>query len=647
MEVLRNISNSYTEDISFVYISLDTIEGASCVGHWIWECALFLPSIKQWQKEQIRPIKILLNEKKQYKINILADFGFTETDIEYSSKMTQDGDNWTQQYVIPDSTTYTLYAPTFFYLWTVNVTTTHFFTLLDLFRNYYINLLQQPIQKTIPITYIARSKKENYTLNFRNFENKDEFETMLVSNNINILYVDELNSFASQFDIISRSKNIIVEMGSAFTINAVLIASNSNIIIINDTWNYSSSDTPFFQIYRKLISEHNNTINIFSHGNHRTPFIVDIPAFNKMINTFKITRSICTICNHNEFELINTFLSFPSMAISTTTVVETLFDYTLMSCKKCNCLQLESLVDPDILYSDYYMNAIFSSTWTDHNTVFSDFILANTADSSFLEIGANSGKLYDMLSQKRKIEYSVLDMFKHKDLSTHIIFKQGNCETYDFTGITTIILSHVFEHLYEPRKFIENIKKANVSTVFISIPDFDKLLKGESLQIINSQHTYSIGIKYMLYMFSLYKYRCDAHYNLSKGVASNMFKFVLDLEYVEQPIPSTDIALYKQIYIDKIHSISAIEPPPTSYIMPSGIYGQYFYYFLKKKDNIIGFLDNNSQRHNKKLYGTNKLVYSPMTIDSNATIIVCDCPYKEEIIAQLQTIHPTVTLLYC
>jgi len=148
-------------------------------------------------------------------------------------------------------------------------------------------------------------------------------------------------------------------------------------------------------------------------------------------------------------------------------------------------------------------------------------------------------------------------------------------------------------------------------------------------------------------MFSLYKYRCDAHYNLSKGVASNMFKFVLDLEYVEQPIPSTDIALYKQIYIDKIHSISAIEPPPTSYIMPSGIYGQYFYYFLKKKDNIIGFLDNNSQRHNKKLYGTNKLVYSPMTIDSNATIIVCDCPYKEEIIAQLQTIHPTVTLLYC
>jgi len=237
-------------------------------------------------------------------------------------------------------------------------------------------------------------------------------------------------------------------------------------------------------------------------------------------------------------------------------------------------------------------------------------------------------------------------MFKHKDLPTNILFKEGNCETYDFTGSTTIILSHVFEHLYKPRQFIENIKKANVSTVFISIPDFDKLLKNESLQLIHSQHTYFVGIQHIQYLFSLYNYRCVVHHKLNTGFLSNMFKFVRDLQYLEQPIPFTYTALYKQIYVDKINTISAIEIPVNSYIIPSGIYGQYFYYFLKNKDNIIGFLDNNSQRHNKRLYGTNKLVYSPITIVTNATIIVCDCPYKEEIIAQLHAIHPSVRLIH-
>ena len=65
------------------------------------------------------------------------------------------------------------------------------------------------------------------------------------------------------------------------------------------------------------------------------------------------------------------------------------------------------------------------------------------------------------------------------------------------------------------------------------------------------------------------------------------------------------------------------------------------------KENIIGFLDNNSQRHGKKLYGTDKLVYSPINIDyTNISIILCDCPYKDEIYKGLKEICPDIQFIY-
>ena len=111
-------------------------------------------------------------------------------------------------------------------------------------------------------------------------------------------------------------------------------------------------------------------------------------------------------------------------------------------------------------------------------------------------------------------------------------------------------------------------------------------------------------------------------------------------------IPSIEIQLYRDIYIDKIHCIQNIDIPPNSYIMPSGVYGQLYYYHIKNKANICGFLDNNAQRHNNRLYGTDKSVYIPSSIDcTTATVLVCDCPYKKEIVSGLKQICASIHIL--
>ena len=512
-----------------------------------------------------------------------------------------------------------------------------FFDYLTKFRNHYILNIPN-ITKSIPITYLKRSEKENYANNYREFINKDEIVSILEKRGVNLLDIDSLNSLLPQFKSIIKSNTIILEMGSAFTINAAFIASNSHIIVINDNYGYYSSNTPFFIIFRKIMEERNNTVEIFSTGNHSQSFCVDTLLFEKRICDLFLQRKFCIVCNHSDFTIINSFLQFPIMAVSNDSVVEQFFDFILLSCDNCNCLQSKNMIDPSILYSDVYMNSYFSPTWIDHHEVFSKFILNNTNNVSFLEIGANRGDLYNLLSKGNSITYTNLDMFQHPDLSPEVRFIRGNCASFDFTGFTTVIASHVFEHLYTPLTFIENLRKAEVSEVFISIPNFDILLNEKSLIMIHSQHIFYCGYEYISYMFSLFNYRCDTFFSYNGNFKSYMFKFVLDNTISSKPVPSTNIKLYKDIYVSKIKHIQDFQAPPNCYITPSGIYGQFIYYFLRNKDNIIGFLDNNLQRHGKKLYGTDKTVFNPQNIDyNNSIILLCDCPYKEELKKQLQS----------
>ena len=358
-------------------------------------------------------------------------------------------------------------------------------------------------------------------------------------------------------------------------------------------------------------------------------------------------RTRCAICHHTEFETLFSLPHFPIMAISNDLVTESYYDYHLIVCNECKCLQLKYLVDPSVLYSDIYMNATFSPSWTDHHTHFSNFILSNTNERVFLEVGANKGDLFKCMKNVRDVEFMTLDMFKHDELPHEIKFIEGNCETFDFTGLSNVILSHVFEHLYSPLTFIKNIRTAGVQNVFISIPNFDMLVQEKSLLTIHSQHTFFCGFDYIIYIFSLYNYTCDTSYSYNGNFKSTMFKFVLDPAALPTNLPSIDIQLYRNIYVDKIQQIGSVEIPENSYIMPSGIYGQIYYYVIKNKDRILGFLDNNSQRHGKLLYGTNKMVYSPSSIDYNtATIIICNCPYKDEIVSGLKQLCASIRILY-
>jgi len=95
--------------------------------------------------------------------------------------------------------------------------------------------------------------------------------------------VDEFTSLQPQFDLVLKSKVIIVEQGSGYSMNSVFIAANSHVIVLNDCWDVTNIITPFYVFSRKIMSERNTTVEVFSKGKHATPFTVDLEEFEKRL----------------------------------------------------------------------------------------------------------------------------------------------------------------------------------------------------------------------------------------------------------------------------------------------------------------------------------------------------------------------------
>ena len=359
-----------------------------------------------------------------------------------------------------------------------------------------------------------------------------------------------------------------------------------------------------------------------------------------------LERTNCAICDSTELEVINEFPNFPIMNICNDGKGDLFYNKCPVLCKKCCCIQLKYLIDASVLYSSIYMISTFSPSWLIHNTKLADFILQNTDSSSLLEIGANKGGLFKIISKQRKINYTVLDMYREAELPSEVQFLQGNCETFDFNGINTVILSHVFEHLLNPIAFVKMISKAKVNEVFISNPNFDHFLDTNNITTIYSQHTFYCGFDHLIYMFSLYKYRCEAFYRHNGVVKSLMFKFAYDPLVLPKALPYIHKDIFTNLYVKRINHIKNLEVPPNSVVCPSGTMGQYLYYFITKKENVLGFIDNNPERQNKILYGTGKTVFLPKDLDlSNVTVLLADSFYNDEIIAGLKALCATVKII--
>jgi len=361
-------------------------------------------------------------------------------------------------------------------------------------------------------------------------------------------------------------------------------------------------------------------------------------------------RRECVVCTNTSLTEFYTLKDYPITPSSGPFDMETdeFQDCTFATCNKCGTIQLINLIDPVKLYKNSHNSTENTPTWKEHHTLFSEFISVNADTSAVLEIGGNSGVLYKLLSQ-RFPKYTILDICDNNTRPAEVEFLYGNCEDYDFIGHNHVVLSHTFEHLYNPRRFIENLSNAVVNNIYISIPNMEHLYDSKNISIIHNEHTFFVSNAEIQYLFSQYGYSCSSTINFKKH--SIFYHFI----YTPSIIPKTICKVERHLEIAKWLSdfeeiINNIKIDRPTFICPAGHYGQKIYHYIRcDKKYIKGFIDNDISKQKMRVYGTSCYVYPADILidykDISVSCILYAGPYTNELKQQLNSIHPNINFI--
>lgn len=367
-------------------------------------------------------------------------------------------------------------------------------------------------------------------------------------------------------------------------------------------------------------------------------------------------RKICILCENDTFtdcfDIVNTINIVETADVPYNDDEIKILKF--VGCINCGCVQLQNLFDPRLIY-DQKSHYTESNVWIKHNECLVNFIEKNSffKKGDVIEIGGGGGKLAkNILHQMPNLKsYKILDIsIQHIERNKDIEYIEGNCEEYDFKNATvdTIIMSHVFEHLYEPRKFLKNITNSKIEEVFISIPDMENLTKNGDINNLHIQHTFYIDTNFISWLFREYNFELKNVFNYDNN--SVFYHFVKNATLKKKTIGDVKnvqiIETLKNFYLtvkENIKKINFIEP---FFICPSGFYGKIIYHYLENntKKNIIGFLDSDKSKINSRLSGTNSLIFDKEYIKSykNVNVLLIAEKYNKEIAEELLSYNNSI-----
>lgn len=366
-------------------------------------------------------------------------------------------------------------------------------------------------------------------------------------------------------------------------------------------------------------------------------------------------RSTCVVCSSKSLELSFSLNDFPKTFLPTTDPAHTdeLINLDLYGCENCGGVQLKHLLDPNELYGTPHNITYDTPIWKKHHELFSDFICDNSNPTSVLEVGGYSGVLArNVLSKNQKIDYTILDICDKDPFIKNVRFINGNCEDFDFAAGVPVVMSHMFEHLYIPNKFINNLKQNSVTNVFISIPNMAAQLKNRIIPTVHQEHTFFCDYDTIVYLFAQGGYFCKSHYYYLEQ--SIFFHFTIDSHVIPNSsfFDKSRIKLLCDVYEKNKSSISSISVDNKEHIFicPGGIYGQLLYYYLNSdlKRNVIGFLENDPSKIGKRLYGTPFKTFKMNEVKKyeSPTILFYKGPYMNEIVQQLNQYNNRIKYVF-
>lgn len=327
-------------------------------------------------------------------------------------------------------------------------------------------------------------------------------------------------------------------------------------------------------------------------------------------------------------------------------------------CKTSGCIQLSKLLPIDLIYSGYHSEAL-GGVWKKHHEMFTEFIVKNTS-KNILEIGGSNGALAEMICENNsEIKWTIIEPnpdknknFKNKNIN---LIKDFLNKNIPIEKGRDVIHSHVFEHTYEPNRFLEDISEyleIGGKQIF-SIPNLKSYLKMKYSNTINFEHTFYFNEEMLEYLFNKYDFKVLAkEYFLDHSIfyavekVSNLKKIKISNFYEENKRDYLLMVNYYKELVSKINEITKQNSQPV-FLFGAHIFSQFLIYLGINQENLVSILDNSAYKEGKRLYGTKFNITKPESIRSfkKPNVIIFAGQYQDEIERQVSEIKDNAKII--
>ena len=319
--------------------------------------------------------------------------------------------------------------------------------------------------------------------------------------------------------------------------------------------------------------------------------------------------------------------------------------------RNSGAIQLNPLLPLDVVYPSAHGSGCVGKLWMNHHSSLALFIKKYNPDN-VLEIGGAHGilsKFYHSLAPDTI--WTIVEPNPTPDDSVKARFINNFFDDkFRFDEpIDLIVHSHVFEHVYYPQEFIEHISRfLSVGKYMIfSLPNMEEMLKNNYSNCLNFEHTVLLSAPYIDFLLKQNGFRVLETQNFLDD-HSIFYACIREKSTNSSQLPSNLYDYNKKLFLDYIEHhvdlvqilnsrISKLSTSNKVYLFGAHVFSQYLIGFGLDTSHIECILDNDANKHAKRLYGSSLRVSSPRILfDEDEPVVILKAGvYNDEIKADI------------
>jgi hypothetical protein len=371
--------------------------------------------------------------------------------------------------------------------------------------------------------------------------------------------------------------------------------------------------------------------------------------------TDTIARNDCVLTGSSDLEHLYTFKNFPIYAGCVDSALpneDILCDMNWGYSPSSGSVQLLKLLEPDLLYREHHNPGTVGKIWEEHHKKFHNFIEKN-GYNDVLEVGGASGCLLNhFLPKNKNYAWTIIEpstqQFSNDSRIQHIpdFFERHEFDKkYD-----TLVHSHLFEHVYDPIKFLQKVNDLleENGKHYITIPNMKYWLSQGYTNTLFFEHTFYIDDGVLEYLLN------KTGFEVVEKIIESHSIFIYCKKSSNVNFQDVKFSLPKKLFTDYIASLEkdvknivGVIKDRNVYLFGGHIFSQILLNLGLPESQIINILDNDPKKQGKRLYGTNCNIKSPECLkDEDSPIIVLrGGAYTKEIKEKILQINPSAKVI--